>query len=184
MTSGLQPTPPTRAAGGVRVALAVATATTILTGQSITHGALYGHAFLSLPFAYVLAMKRTFDLTAGTATLLVSSGGILTILCMMLVFAGLLLSLACSIYIAASRAQPRKTTRFTSNLLGGLAVFICAGLASTNWLRNQPDFKGQIQVQPYFYLWPALFLVLAFLYAALHRKTARSESDPVSTAPR
>lgn len=154
---------------GVRIGLGVASVATILAGQFVTKGALYGYSFMGIAFGVIAALKDTFRPSGGGGYLLMGVGALLIILLMVLLFAGLLVGLGAAVYIAARRSQAPTVSRIASYLFAGVAASTFIGLGLSRSLPSRPDFQGEVHVEPYFFLWPVLFAILAFLYATLLR---------------
>ncbi len=152
----------------IRIGLGVASLATIIAGQFVTKGALYGESFMGITFG-VLAMITDLlgPIEGGFDYFVMLIFTLFTILLMIFIYAGLLLGLGTAIYIAVHRSWTPAVTRLVSLLFGSVAVFITAGLIFARSLSSRPEFHGEVHVESYFFIWPVLFAVIALLYAAL-----------------
>jgi hypothetical protein len=147
--------------------LGAAATIVILSGQFATAGALYGYSFMGIAGGVMVALKDAFQPSGSGAYVLMIVGALLIIALMILLFAGLLLGLVLAIYIAVRRSVPGVTSRLVSFLFGGVSLATFTGLALSRWLATSPDFHGEVRIETYYFLWPALFALLAVLYATL-----------------
>ena len=151
----------------IRIGLGAAASIVILSGQFATAGAIYGYSFMGIAGGVVVALKEAFQPSGSGAYVLMIVGALLIIVLMILLFAGLLLGLVLAISIAVRRSSSGATLRLVSLLFGGVALSTLTGLALSRWLATRPDFHGEVHVESYYFLWPALFALLAVLYATL-----------------
>ncbi|MGC3988314.1 MAG: hypothetical protein QM796_01270 [Chthoniobacteraceae bacterium] len=153
----------------IRIGLGIASIATILAGQIITKGALYGYSFMGISLGIIATLKNIFSPTGGGGYLLMIAGVIIIIALMILLFVGLLLGFGVTIYIAARRRVSPGAVRLASFLFAGVAASTFLGLALSRLLPSQPDFHGEIHIEVYFFIWPVLFAVLSFSYGMLFR---------------
>lgn len=149
---------------------------TIITGYTVTKGALYGYSIMGLSVGLITTFKDTplkgaFNIMGGYCTLLIVY---ILLICFTVLFLSGLLICVCGIIYVSLWQEPRGDfVKYVS------IAFLCTGLGMTLGISVSLSeaSRGAIAtsnaintVEVYFYLWPVLFAAIAVLYGVIARK--------------
>jgi hypothetical protein len=156
-----------------RIILAVASLVAIITGQCIKSGTLYYGVCVSIAANTVLRLLTALDGGADppgykegyflAAFLFV--GPVFWLLLVFAFYYGLLVAAGCALSLAFETRPSRLLSRIASFSLAALAVCMLLGLGFLTFqIGDSHQDGGEPKIEPYLFLWPATFFLLAFAY--------------------
>ena len=153
------------------MALSAASALAILTGQFIANGTLYILTFMGIAGGITLLLKDALETSGGAVYAVALVGPLMIIVTMILLYGSLLAGLCASIFLVFARQRFASAARIATIMFTALAIGTSLGLILSRWMEARPDFSGSPLFAPYFFLWSAAFLLLAFLHAYFFPKS-------------